>query len=283
MSNVRQIVLFGGAVRMPLFMNELKKAYGDDKIATTVNQEEAATLGATYMTASQRKGFRSKPVKIQDISLYKFAVNYKDAKSGETKSVDVFDIGSNLGTRKTVTFHRGEDFDFDLVWQDPATGDVHKLSTIKVNGVSDAKLPEVDDGSSVKMVKASIELGQSSLPVVKEIFVTSHKNGLGDKVLNWFGKGEGDVVDEKGENGNGKENGEAGSTETAEKKDENGDASKEADAKDKQEKEQPQEEKKAEPETEDKKQPSKVPATFDVEKAPNSGLKDEHFKGAKDR
>lgn len=86
-----------------------------NKIATNVNADEAAVLGSAFYAASVSKQFRTKDVKVQDIGVHDLSISYpSESKTpgAPPKIINtvIFPAGSKVGSKKTVTFKRKDDF-----------------------------------------------------------------------------------------------------------------------------------------------------------------------------
>lgn len=86
------------------------------KIAKNVNGDEAAVLGAAFRGATLSNQFRlTKQIKIKDITVFPVDVAYT-AEDGSSVKTTLFDEFGAIGTRKTMTFKRTTDFDFELTY-----------------------------------------------------------------------------------------------------------------------------------------------------------------------
>lgn len=75
--------------------------------------------GAAFHAASLSRQFKTKNIKVTDISLHDVQATYLAASSGSAsrpRSITsvVFPAGSKVGTKKTMTFKRKEDFTIHL-------------------------------------------------------------------------------------------------------------------------------------------------------------------------
>jgi hypoxia up-regulated 1 len=83
-----------------------------------VNADEAVVLGAALHGATLSRQFRTKNIKLSDISPYDMQVSYlaeakpTDAPDAPPRTITslAFARGSRTGTRKTLTFRRKNDF-----------------------------------------------------------------------------------------------------------------------------------------------------------------------------
>lgn len=98
-----------------MLQSAVKAAVGDSKIAHNVNTDEAAVLGAALYGAGLSKQFKTKDIRIGDISPYDVQVSYQaesknEASKPRTINTVVFPAGSKVGSRKTLTFKRKDNF-----------------------------------------------------------------------------------------------------------------------------------------------------------------------------
>jgi hypoxia up-regulated 1 len=115
MDNITSVILTGGSTRTPMIQAALRAAVGDDKIALNVNADEAAVLGAALHGASLSRQFKTKLIKVSDISVHDIQASYFATSSSTTsrpRSITtlIFPAGSKVGTKKVLTFKRKEDF-----------------------------------------------------------------------------------------------------------------------------------------------------------------------------
>jgi hypoxia up-regulated 1 len=79
-----------------------------------VNADEAAVLGAALYGASLSRQFKTKDIRITDVSPYDIQVSYpsepKDNAKQRTINTLVFPAGSKTGSKKSLTFKRKDDF-----------------------------------------------------------------------------------------------------------------------------------------------------------------------------
>lgn len=121
--NVTSVILTGGSTRTPIIQAAVKAAVGDDKIALNVNADEAAVLGAALHGAGLSRQFKTKNIKVTDISVHEIQVSYFAAPTtANTRprsiTTSIFPAGSKVGTKKVLTFKRKEDFAIFLDYKD---------------------------------------------------------------------------------------------------------------------------------------------------------------------
>jgi len=124
LDNVTSLIFTGGSTRSPMIQAAVKNFVGEDKLAYNVNADEAAVLGAALYGASLSRQFKTKNIKVQDIGVYDIQASYAAvATSPNTKprsiTTSIFPTGSKLGTKKTLTFKRKEDFTINLDYRTP--------------------------------------------------------------------------------------------------------------------------------------------------------------------
>ena len=90
-----------------------------DKLAYNVNADESAVLGAALYGASLSRQFKTKNIKISDINVHDVQATYFAAATAanakpRTITTVVYPAGSKLGSKKTMTFKRKEDFNIFL-------------------------------------------------------------------------------------------------------------------------------------------------------------------------
>jgi len=88
-----------------------------------VNADEAAVLGAALHGASLSRQFKTKDIKITDIIVHDIQASYfasAPSSSGRPRTITstLFPMGSKVGTKKTLTFKRTEDFDIQFDYKD---------------------------------------------------------------------------------------------------------------------------------------------------------------------
>ena len=102
-----------------MIQSAVKAAVGEAKIAHNVNTDESAVLGAALYGAGLSRQFKTKDIRVSDIGPYDIQVSYQaEAKSESARprtiNTVVFPAGSKVGSRKTLTFKRKDDFTIRL-------------------------------------------------------------------------------------------------------------------------------------------------------------------------
>lgn len=85
-NDIESLIFVGGSSRVPMVQQAVAAFVGEDKIAKNVNADEAAVLGAGLYGAGVTRGFRTKDIRVQDLSLYAIDVAYQaeNSKDGES-------------------------------------------------------------------------------------------------------------------------------------------------------------------------------------------------------
>jgi len=141
LDNITSVILTGGTTRVPMVQAAVRAAVGEyvhslnfislvnmfnfsDKIALNVNADEAAVLGAALHGASLSRQFKTKNIKVTDISIHDVQASYFAAATtanARPRSITtlIFPSGSKVGTKKVLTFKRKEDFTIFLDYKTP--------------------------------------------------------------------------------------------------------------------------------------------------------------------
>jgi hypoxia up-regulated 1 len=155
-----------------MIKDAVTKAVGADKIAVNVNADEAAVLGAAFYGAGLSRQFKTKDIRVQDISVHDVVASYPGEKRGKTITANIFPQGSKTGTRKTMTFKRKDDFALTLSYKlSPLPGFPVQLLEAHITGIAEAVKNLTSLGASDPVVKATLALSESGFASVKEAFV----------------------------------------------------------------------------------------------------------------
>ena len=145
-----------------------------------VNADEAVVLGAALHGATLSRQFRTKNIKLSDISPYDVQVSYL----AEVKPTDVSDApprtitslafarGSRTGTRKTLTFRRKNDFSLAFSYKMPPGNEIPvDLLDVRISGVAEALVNITEAGGIDPVIKATILFSESGFVSVPEAIV----------------------------------------------------------------------------------------------------------------
>ncbi|EJD41107.1 HSP70-domain-containing protein [Auricularia subglabra TFB-10046 SS5] len=122
LDDITSVILAGGASRTPMIQAAIAKVVGEPKIARTLNADEAATVGASLYGATLSRHFRTKDIKVHDISSYDIQVVYtaeSKTEPGKIRTIhnQIFAKGGKLGVKKTLSLKRKEDFTIALEYK----------------------------------------------------------------------------------------------------------------------------------------------------------------------
>ncbi|XP_071582867.1 hypoxia up-regulated protein 1 [Heliangelus exortis] len=187
MDGIDQVILVGGATRVPKVQEVLLKAVGKEELGKNINADEAAAMGAVYQAAALSKAFKVKPFIVRDAAVFPIQVEFtreveEDHKSRSLKHNKriLFQRMAPYPQRKVITFNRyTDDFEFyvnygDLTFlnQDDLRifGSLN-LTTVRLKGVGDSFKKHSDYES--KGIKAHFNMDESgvlSLDRVESVF-----------------------------------------------------------------------------------------------------------------
>uniref|UniRef100_A0A4W3JDW3 Hypoxia up-regulated protein 1 n=1 Tax=Callorhinchus milii TaxID=7868 RepID=A0A4W3JDW3_CALMI len=177
MDEIDQVILVGGATRVPKVQEILLKVVGKEELGKNINADEAAAMGAVYQAAALSKAFKVKPFLIRDAALYPIQVEFmRDIEEEEgVKSIKhnkrvLFQRMSPYPQRKVITFNRYiDDFEFFVNYGEMNFLDDHNLgifgslnlTTVRLNGVGSSFKKHTDAES--KGIKAHFNMDESGI------------------------------------------------------------------------------------------------------------------------
>nr|XP_020142325.1 hypoxia up-regulated protein 1 isoform X2 [Microcebus murinus] len=215
LDEIEQVILVGGATRVPKVQEVLLKAVGKEELGKNINADEAAAMGAVYQAAALSKAFKVKPFVVRDAVVYPILVEFtreveepEGVRSLKHNKRVLFSRMGPYPQRKVITFNRySHDFNFhinygDLGFLGPEDLRVFgspNLTTVKLKGVGESFKKHPDYES--KGIKAHFNLDESgvlSLDRVESVFETlvedspeeeSTLTKLGNTISSLFGGG----------------------------------------------------------------------------------------------
>nr|AAH19785.1 Hyou1 protein [Mus musculus] len=122
LDQIEQVILVGGATRVPKVQEVLLKAVGKEELGKNINADEAAAMGAVYQAAALSKAFKVKPFVVRDAVIYPILVEFTREVEEEpglrslkhNKRV-LFSRMGPYPQRKVITFNRySHDFNFHI-------------------------------------------------------------------------------------------------------------------------------------------------------------------------
>ncbi|XP_069021156.1 hypoxia up-regulated protein 1 [Embiotoca jacksoni] len=213
LDEIEQVILVGGATRVPKVQEVLLKAVGKGELGKNINADEAAAMGAVYQAAALSKAFKVKPFLVRDAAIYPIQVEFtREMEEEGIKTLKhnkriLFQRMAPYPQRKVITFNRyNDDFAFDINYGDLSflsPDDVSlfgslNLTTVKLSGVGGSFLKHADSES--KGIKAHFNMDESGvlrLDRVESVFETiveekeeeSTLTKLGNTISTLFGGG----------------------------------------------------------------------------------------------
>uniref|UniRef100_A0A8D3DWX9 Hypoxia up-regulated protein 1 n=1 Tax=Scophthalmus maximus TaxID=52904 RepID=A0A8D3DWX9_SCOMX len=188
LDEIEQVILVGGATRVPKVQEVLLKAVEKEELGKNINADEAAAMGAVYQAAALSKAFKVKPFLVRDAAVFPIQVEFtRDAEEDGLKSLKrnrriLFQRMAPYPQRKVITFNRyNDDFSFDINYGDLSFLSQHDLSvfgslnltTVKLSGVG-SSFHKHEDAES-KGIKAHFNMDESGvllLDRVESVFET---------------------------------------------------------------------------------------------------------------
>ncbi|KAJ7452165.1 Hsp70 protein-domain-containing protein [Mycena galericulata] len=193
LENITSVILTGGSTRTPMIQAAVRAVVGEDKIALNVNADEAAVLGAAFHGAGLSRQFKTKNIKVTDISPFDIQASYlATASTPRTITTLIFPAGSKVGTKKTLTFKRKDDFVINFDYKDAvAPGFPTRFLEVGITGVAEAIGNLTELGASDPVVKATLTLSESGFVSVSSAvaFGEIKDDSIAGKLKGFFGGG----------------------------------------------------------------------------------------------
>uniref|UniRef100_A0A8C9T3M9 Hypoxia up-regulated protein 1 n=1 Tax=Scleropages formosus TaxID=113540 RepID=A0A8C9T3M9_SCLFO len=196
MEEIEQVILVGGATRVPKVQEILLKAVGKEELAKNINADEAAAMGAVYQAAALSKAFKVKPFLVRDAAVFPIQVEFtreteedEGVKTLKHNKRVLFQRMAPYPQRKVITFNRyTDDFTFYVNYGDlsflsaedlRAFGSLN-LTTVKLTGVGKS-FKKHEDAES-KGIKAHFNMDESGVLLLDRV-------KLGNTISSLFGGG----------------------------------------------------------------------------------------------
>ncbi|XP_070699725.1 hypoxia up-regulated protein 1 [Pempheris klunzingeri] len=216
LEEIEQVILVGGATRVPKVQEVLLKAVGKEELGKNINADEAAAMGAVYQAAALSKAFKVKPFLVRDAAVFPIQVEFtRETEEEGIKTLKhnkriLFQRMAPYPQRKVITFNRyTDDFAFYINYGDLSflsQDDISvfgslNLTTVKLSGVGSSFQKHTDAES--KGIKAHFNMDESGvllLDRVESVFETiveekeeeSTLTKLGNTISTLFGGGSSD-------------------------------------------------------------------------------------------
>uniref|UniRef100_A0AAR2JSV3 Hypoxia up-regulated protein 1 n=1 Tax=Pygocentrus nattereri TaxID=42514 RepID=A0AAR2JSV3_PYGNA len=184
LDEIEQVILVGGATRVPRVQEVLLKAVRKEELGKNINADEAAAMGAVYQAAALSKAFKVKPFIVRDAAVFPIQVEF----SRETEEEDgvkgikhnkriLFQRMAPYPQRKVITFNRyTDDFIFHINYGDLNPFVVgfffgmfgsQNLTTVKLSGVGNSFKKHSDAES--KGIKAHFNMDESGVLLLDRV------------------------------------------------------------------------------------------------------------------
>ncbi|GAA5840368.1 hypothetical protein JCM5353_002503, partial [Sporobolomyces roseus] len=205
LNDIESLIFVGGSSRVPMVQQAVAAFVGEDKIAKNVNADEAAVLGAGLYGAGVTRGFRTKDIRVQDLSPYAIDVAYqaensKDSSDPRVITTHLFPAFAKTGNKKTLTLRKTEDFALDFSYRKTGSASdsliPSHLFTTTLNGISSTTANLTTEQKANATVTVTIELDESGLiKVGKATLILREedddvvsKGGVAEKLKGLFNK-----------------------------------------------------------------------------------------------
>ncbi|KAJ7756232.1 Hsp70 protein-domain-containing protein [Mycena metata] len=193
LDNITSVILTGGSTRTPMIQAAIRATVGDEKIALNVNADEAAVLGAAFHGAGLSRQFKTKNIKVTDITPFDIQASYlATASTPRTITTLIFPAGSKVGTKKILTFKRKDDFVINFDYKTaPAPGFPTRFLEVGITGVAEAIANLTELGATEPVVKATLVLSESGFVSVSSAvaFGEIKDDSIAGKLKGFFGAG----------------------------------------------------------------------------------------------
>lgn len=186
MDVISHVVLVGAGTRMPK-VQEMLSQYVKAELSKNVNTDEAAALGAAYKAADLSQGFKVKKFITKDAILFPIQITFDRSTDNKVRQVKktLFGKMNPFPQKKIITFNKHtQDFEFHVNYAEldylPATevmciGDL-KLSTILLNGVTEALEKHAKEGGESKGIKVHFNMDDSGILNLLNVELVSEKS-----------------------------------------------------------------------------------------------------------
>jgi hypoxia up-regulated 1 len=179
LSEIDQIILVGGGTRVPKLQEKLLEAVKRSELGKNINTDEAAAMGAVYVSAFLSKSFRVKKFVIKDANLFPIQVSFNREQVSEDGEPSIrrvtrtlFGVGNPFPLKKVMTFNKHtKDFFFNVDYGDisflpkmsqNALGPLN-LTQVSLYGVENAFLKHKDMDDEPKGIKAHFRMDGGGL------------------------------------------------------------------------------------------------------------------------
>lgn len=121
LDQIDAVELVGGCTRIPAVRAKIQAVFQGKPLSTTLNQDEAAARGATFVCAMLSPVFRVRDFSVHDITPYSVKVQWdkQPGEPDEDTELVVFPKGNSIPSTKALTFYRSGPFDLQAEYAEP--------------------------------------------------------------------------------------------------------------------------------------------------------------------
>ncbi|XP_051902195.1 hypoxia up-regulated protein 1 [Hippocampus zosterae] len=182
LDEIEQVILVGGATRVPKVQEVLLKAVGKEELGKNINADEAAAMGAVYQAAALSKAFKVTPFLVRDAAVFPIQVDFtreveeEGAKTLKHSKRILFQRMAPYPQRKVITFNRyNDDFAFNINYgdlsflsqEDLSVFGSLNLTTVNLSGVGSSFQKHTQAES--KGIKAHFNMDESGVLLLDRV------------------------------------------------------------------------------------------------------------------
>uniref|UniRef100_A0A3Q2PA10 Hypoxia up-regulated protein 1 n=1 Tax=Fundulus heteroclitus TaxID=8078 RepID=A0A3Q2PA10_FUNHE len=182
LEDIEQVILVGGATRVPRVQEVLLKAVEKQELGKNINADEAAALGGVYQAAALSKAFKVKPFQVRDAAIFPIQVEFiREMEEEGVKTLKhnkriLFQRMAPYPQRKVITFNRYiDDFAFNINYgdlsflsqEDLSMFGSMNLTTVRLSGVGGSFQKHADAES--KGIKAHFNMDESGVLLLDRV------------------------------------------------------------------------------------------------------------------
>lgn len=209
---IEQVVLFGGATRVPKIQEQIKAVTGAKELHKYINTDEAAAMGSAFRAASASSVFRTKEIKLKDANHFPFFVAFNKISLNEEGDIvdmklvnkELYYRNNGIPQKKAMTYTKfTQDFHFNVSYgnleflSENQISEFGELPVMRVNVKGVADVFNLHHDKTSKGIKAHIavdESGMIAVDSIEAIFETIvpevPEEGWMDSVSSFFGSKE---------------------------------------------------------------------------------------------
>lgn len=209
---IEQVVLFGGATRVPKIQEQIKAVTGAKELHKYINTDEAAAMGSAFQAASASSVFRTKEIKLKDANHFPFFVAFNKISLNEEGDIvdmklvnkELYYRNNGIPQKKAMTYTKfTQDFHFNVSYgnleflSENQISEFGELPVMRVNVKGVADVFNLHHDKTSKGIKAHIAVDESGMIMVdsvEAIFETivpdTPDEGWMDSVSSFFGTKE---------------------------------------------------------------------------------------------